>query len=68
MRDYRNSSRVLPPLMRAAVDHLFHQKQLLGGVPATGVFRRRSENLAEVSGGKTTSRVLGVLAHLLNPS
>ncbi len=32
------------------------------------IARRLSENLAEVSDGKTTSHVLGVLAHLLDPS
>ena len=30
--------------------------------------RRLSENLAEVPDGNTTSHVLGVLAHLLDPS
>ena len=30
--------------------------------------RQLSETLAEVSDGKTTSHVLGVLAHLLGPS
>ena len=30
--------------------------------------RRLSETLAEVPDGKTTSHVLGVLAHLLDPS
>jgi hypothetical protein len=33
-----------------------------------GIIRRLSENLAEVTDGKTTSHVLGVLAHLLDPS
>ncbi len=32
------------------------------------IVRRLSETLAEVSDGKTTSHVLGVLAHLLDPS
>jgi hypothetical protein len=32
------------------------------------IVRRLSENLAEVPDGKTTSHVLGVLAHLLDPS
>ena len=32
------------------------------------VVRRLSETLAEVPDGKTTSHVLGVLAHLLDPS
>jgi hypothetical protein len=31
------------------------------------IVRRLSENLAEVPDGKTTSHVLGVLAHLLDP-
>lgn len=31
------------------------------------IVRRLSKNLAEVSDGKTTSHVLGVLAHLLGP-
>ena len=31
------------------------------------IVRRLSENLADVSDGKTTSHVLGVLAHLLDP-
>ena len=32
------------------------------------IVRSLSETLAEVSDGKTTSHVLGVLAHLLDPS
>ena len=32
------------------------------------IVRSLSENLAEVPAGKTTSHVLGVLAHLLDPS
>jgi hypothetical protein len=32
------------------------------------IVRGLSETLAEVPDGKTTSRVLGVLAHLLDPS
>ena len=32
------------------------------------IVRRVSENLAEVPDGKTTAHVLGVLAHLLDPS
>ena len=32
------------------------------------IVRRLSETLAEVPDGKTTSNVLGVLAHLLDPS
>jgi hypothetical protein len=32
------------------------------------IVRRLSENLAEVPDGKTTSYVLGILAHLLDPS
>jgi hypothetical protein len=32
------------------------------------IVRGLSETLAEVSDGKTTSHVLGVLAHLLDPS
>jgi hypothetical protein len=32
------------------------------------IVRRLSENLAEVADGKTTAHVLGVLAHLLDPS
>ena len=32
------------------------------------IVRRLSETLAEVSDGKTASHVLGVLAHLLDPS
>jgi hypothetical protein len=32
------------------------------------IVRRLSENLAEVPDAKTTSHVLGVLAHLLDPS
>ena len=31
-------------------------------------FRQVSETLAEVPDGKTTAHVLGVLAHLLDPS
>jgi len=32
------------------------------------IVRRLSETLAEVPDGKTTSHMLGVLAHLLDPS
>ena len=32
------------------------------------IVRRLSENLAEAPDGKTTSHVLGVLAHLLDPA